>query len=84
MILKIIKKENVFSGSDYKFIKFICRKLIRITSNEQTQFKFFYLFEVQIMDHQAYLKIQSGPSEHHAYKERQKTAARNRIFRESM
>ncbi len=32
------------------------------------------------MDQSAHQKILSGPSEHQAYKERQRTAARKRLF----
>lgn len=77
---KLFKKENSFSGLDYKFIKFITRKLIRIQKNEKESFSFFYPYEVQIMDHEAYKKILTGPSEHVAYKERQKDTARKRLF----
>ncbi|MCE3010347.1 MAG: TIGR04552 family protein [Proteobacteria bacterium] len=74
-----LRKENFFSGSDYKFIKFICRKLIRIEQEKQG-FTFFYPYEVQIMDQKNHQKILSGPSQHLAYKERQKQGARKRLF----
>ncbi len=78
---KFLRKENFFSGADYRFIKFICRKLIRVKPfGGKEEFSFFYPFEVQIMDHSAHQKILSGPSEHEAYKERQRTAARQRLF----
>lgn len=76
-----IRKENYFSGADYKFIKFISRKLIRIEMpGYKDGFSFFYPFEVQIMDKLAHESILSGPSEHQAYKQRQKQAARERIM----
>jgi uncharacterized protein (TIGR04562 family) len=83
--VKFLKKENSFSGTDYQFIKFISRKLIQIRNDEKSDsksdnFSFFYPYEVQIMDKSAYRKIQSGPSEHQAYKERQKQAAKERLF----
>lgn len=81
--VKFLRKENFFSGQDYKFIKFICRKLIHIKAqNGKETFSFFYPFEVQIMDQSAHKKILSGPSEHQAYKERQRVAARKRLFPE--
>ncbi|MGZ3770128.1 MAG: TIGR04552 family protein [Bdellovibrio sp.] len=81
--VKYLRKENFFSGSDYKFIKFISRKLIHVRPAENKEtFSFFYPFEVQIMDHSAHQKILSGPSEHEAYKERQRAAARKRLFPE--
>jgi uncharacterized protein (TIGR04562 family) len=75
----LFRKENNFSGEDYRFIKFICRKLIKI-QNASGSFTFFYPFEVQVMDQKSHEKVLSGPSEHQAYKERQKQAARKRIF----
>lgn len=81
--VKFLRKENFFSGEDYKFIKFISRKLIHIRpQGAQEAFSFFYPFEVQIMDQGAHTRILSGPSEHQAYKERQRTAARQRLFPE--
>jgi uncharacterized protein (TIGR04552 family) len=78
------RKENAFSGDDYKFIKFICRKLIHVPVEGQKQgFSFFYPFEVQIVDLESHSRILSGPSEHQAYKERQKQAARKRLFPEA-
>jgi uncharacterized protein (TIGR04562 family) len=81
--VKFLKKENTFSASDYQFIKFISRKLIHIKNEEKKEaFSFFYPYEVQIMDKAAQLKVQAGPSEHQAYKDRQKEAARTRLFGE--
>lgn len=75
------RKDNSFSGVDYKFIKFISRKLIKVKTPGGT-FSFFYPFEVQIMDQTSHDKILSGPAEHQAYKERQRLAARKRIYPE--
>lgn len=81
--VKFLRKENFFSGEDYRFIKFISRKLIHVKPlGGKEEFSFFYPFEVQIMDHSAHQKILSGPSEHQAYKERQRMAARKRLFPE--
>lgn len=84
---KLFRKENSFSGTDYRFIKFISRKLIYVKAPLGENgaplgqaFSFFYPFEVQIMDHGAHTEIQSGPSEHQAYKERQRMAARRRVL----
>lgn len=78
---EFLRKENNFSGTDYRFIKFISRKLIRIKLPDQKEaFSFFYPFEVQIMDEESHQKILSGPSEHQAYKERQRQGARKRLF----
>ncbi|MEY4615358.1 MAG: hypothetical protein RJB66_318 [Pseudomonadota bacterium] len=76
----LIRKENLFSDSDYRFIKFICRKLITVNREGAEPFSFFYPFEVQIVDEASYLQNQSGPSNHALYKERQRQAARQRLF----
>jgi len=43
-------------------------------------FRFFYPFEVQIMDRGTFERQSQGPTAHEAYKERQKKAARERVF----
>ncbi len=80
---EFLRKENAYSGADYQFIKFISRKLIRVqVPGQKETFSFFYPFEVQIIDREAHTKVLSGPSEHQAYKERQRLAARKRLFPE--
>ncbi|MFP5519294.1 MAG: TIGR04552 family protein [Bdellovibrionia bacterium] len=77
----LLRKENLFSAEDYRFVKFISRKLIKIPPQDGKEgFSFFYPFEVQILDHNSFEIIQSGPSEHQAYKDRQKQAAKERLF----
>lgn len=74
--VQFVRKENFFSGEDYRFIKFISRRLVRVAGG----LVFFYPYEVQIMDMASHQKILSGPSRHQAYKERQREAARKRIL----
>lgn len=81
--LGLFRKDNPYSSQDFKYIKFICRQLIKIESKTSGKpFSFFYPFEVQIMNDAAYKKIQSGESEHSAYKSRQVKAAVKRLFPE--
>jgi uncharacterized protein (TIGR04562 family) len=78
-----LKRENSFSGEDYRFIKLIARRLVRVKPESSPgEFPFFFPFEVQILDAQSYLKIQEGPSRHQAYKQRQREAARSRVLAE--
>lgn len=79
---KLFRKENKYTSDNYRFIKFITRKLIHIKVEGKEQFSFFYPYEIQIMDKKAFETIQSGPAEHMAYKERQLEAAKKRIFPE--
>lgn len=77
-------KENTFSSKSYRFIKFINRKLVTIPTTtiegKQTDLRFFYPYEIQVMDYKTHLNSISGPAAHDKYKERQKRAARRRVF----
>lgn len=78
----LIRKENTFSGNDYRFIKFICRKLVTVPVANSQPFSFFYPFEVQIVDYESHLRNEAGESSHAQYKERQLQAARSRVLRD--
>lgn len=81
--LGLFRKENPYSSHDFKYIKFICRQLIKIESvHGGKPFSFFFPFEVQIMNEESFKQIQSGESEHSAYKNRQIQAAVKRLFPE--
>lgn len=76
-------KDSPFTDKDYRFIKFINRKLIRVNVDENgssREYKFFFPFEVQVMDYQTYLSNMRGPLSHNEYKERQRQAAKRRLF----
>ena len=74
-----LTKDNHFSGESFRFMKFVCRKLVRVNVNG-VDHRFFYPFEVQIMTKDAYLESIQGDQAHHEYKARQKQAARRRLF----
>jgi uncharacterized protein (TIGR04552 family) len=77
---KLFRKVNEQSQEDFRFIKFITRKLIHINVPGRDPFSFFYPFEIQIMDKKSHETATSGPAEHEAYKERQRQAARKRVL----
>jgi len=87
-IMGLFRKDNPYSDIEFRYIKFICRKMVKIqpqfvSGSGQSvgkEFSFFYPFEVQIMDKEAFSKMQSGDTEHSAYKDRQIEAARKRIL----
>ena len=80
---KFFRKVNEQSDQNFRFIKFISRRLVQVApTTGKEPFSFFYPYEVQIMDDSAHKSILSGPSEHSAYKERQRAAARKRLFPE--
>lgn len=77
------QRENAYSAASYRFIKFIERRLVfaEIGVGEATKrFSFFYPYEVQVMDYNTYINNISGPAAHDQYKERQRKAARRRLF----
>lgn len=78
-----LDKGNEFSDPDYRFIKFINRKLITVAvgpNEQQRAFRFFYPYEIQIMDYDTYVKNLSGPMAHDEYKNRQRRKARDRVL----
>ncbi len=79
---EFVLKPNPFSGADYRFIKFITRRLIRVPMRDGRSFTFFYPYEVQIMDAETFQGQQEGPSSHKEYKDRQRVMARARVFGE--
>lgn len=77
------EKLNQFSGPDHRFIKFINRKLITVpvgTGATERPFRFFYPFEIQIMDCETWQKNLTGPTAHDQYKHRQRRRARERVL----
>lgn len=77
------EKLNEFSGPDHRFVKFINRKLITVNVGDQNvarAFRFFYPFEIQIMDAATWEKNKTGPTAHDQYKDRQRKRARERAF----
>ncbi len=78
---KYQERKNAYSASDFKFIKFIARKLITIEMGDQ-RVKFFFPFEIQIVDSRAYTQNLAGASAHGEYKNRQLEAVRNRLLGE--
>lgn len=81
------EKLNEFSGPDYRFVKFINRKLITVPIGDGEQkraFRFFYPYEIQVMDYDTYVRNLSGPMAHDEYKNRQRKKARGRVLGESI
>lgn len=77
------EKFNSFSSPEYKFVKFITRRLIRIqvkTNEKPHVLSFFYPYEIQIVDYKTHLANTTGPASHDRYKERQILRARERII----
>lgn len=74
-----LTKTSQFSSAEYRFVKFIARRLVRVQQGDKT-LSFFYPYEVQLMDYETHLKNISGESSHEAYKDRQRQRARQRVL----
>jgi len=80
------ERHNEFSGPEHRFIKFINRKLITVAVGpleSQRAFRFFYPFEIQIIDAETYSSHLSGPTAHNEYKNRQRRRARERVLKDA-
>ncbi len=75
------EKYNPFSDIHYKAIKFISRSLVKVKTSNGV-IRFFYPYEIQIMDYQTYVQNLSGTSAHGEYKLRQRKAAHDRVLGE--
>ncbi len=78
-----LEKYNEFSGAEYRFIKFINRKLVTVDiggTEKRHKFRFFYPYEIQVMDYNTYVNNLAGPMAHDEYKDRQRKRARDRVF----
>ena len=71
---------NSFSGSSYHAIQFTCRQRIKIDEENGQRIRFFFPYEVQILDKESYEKTRSGRASHDRYKRRQLEAARRRVL----
>lgn len=72
---------NPHSASSYHALQFTCRQMIRVPGEAgETEIRFFFPFEVQIMDAESYQRSRSGYAAHDLYKERQRQAVRQRVL----
>jgi uncharacterized protein (TIGR04562 family) len=76
---------NPFSAVAYHAIQFTCRQLIRIAEpfgdlEEAQQVRFFFPFEIQVLDEASFRHSQAGLAAHALYKQRQREAVRQRVL----
>ncbi|WP_020591687.1 TIGR04552 family protein [Kiloniella laminariae] len=72
--------DNAFSGTSYKALQFTCRQRIKLTEADGKQIRFYFPFEIQILDEASYLSNHSGAASHAQYKQRQVQAVRRRVL----
>lgn len=71
---------NPHSALTYHSIQFTCRQMIRIDGKNGEDIRFFFPFEIQILDEASYLASREGLASHEFYKARQKEMVRKRVL----
>lgn len=79
---KIIKESNPHSSTQYTSIQLTARQMIVIQDpfNFNISYRFFFPFEIQILDWESYMESRTGRASHNEYKKSQTTAVRNRVL----
>ena len=72
-------KENDYSAGEYRSIKFIARHMVNIPIGKKN-LRFFFPYEVQIIDKHTHELNTKGIAAHGEYKKRQRQAALKRVF----
>jgi uncharacterized protein (TIGR04562 family) len=70
---------NHYSAIDYHSIQFTCRQMIRAREGED-EIRFFFPYEVQVMDAASFDLSRSGLASHDEYKERQRHSVKQRVL----
>lgn len=92
IIRQALSERNLYSSTEYSSIQFTCRQLIRVQGPPITlpgvhnpnpglvDYKFFFPYEVQILDKESYTESRKGRASHAEYKRAQIRAVRERVF----
>lgn len=74
-------EHNRFSDDTYRSIQFTCREMLRLPpAGGLPGGRFFFPYEVQILDARSEEAARSGAASHAAYRTRQRDAARRRVL----
>lgn len=72
---------NPYSAASYHALQFTCRQMIRVPDDTgRGEIRFFFPFEVQVLDEESYHLSRSGFAAHDLYKARQRDAVRRRVL----
>ncbi len=75
------RAHNQFSGDGFQSIQFTCREMLRLPARDGLPAgRFFFPFEVQILDAKSDAASRTGEASHAAYRGRQLDSARKRVF----
>ncbi len=72
--------DNLFSGSSYRSLQFTCRQRIRLREADGTRIRFYFPYEIQILDEANYQSNRHGEASHEQYKLRQVKSVRRRVL----
>lgn len=72
---------NEHSASTYRSIQVTCRRLVRIP-DDGGELRFFFPYEVQVMDEQSWAATRTGRASHAEYKARQRDTVKRRVLRD--
>lgn len=75
---------NPFSSRAYRSIQFTARQRITVEDAHGERLRFFFPFEIQILDQRSLEEAQAGFASHAEYKERQRQAARERVLGDAL
>ncbi len=86
-----LRERNVYSSTEYTSLQMTCRQLIRVqgppissfspdVKDGLVEYRFFFPYELQILDKSSYIESRRGRASHAEYKRSQLRAARKRIF----
>lgn len=73
-------ERNRYSDAAYRSLQFTCRQRIHVTDSTGRPLRFFFPFEVQILDEESYRISREGFASHDEYKRRQVADARRRVL----
>jgi len=78
----IIRENNPYSSTQYTSIQLTARQLITIQDpfSINTSYKFFFPFEIQILDHDSFVESRTGRASHDEYKKSQIISVRRRVL----
>lgn len=76
------RRDNPHSASGYHSLQVTVRKMIHLddSAGSESGGKFYFEYEIQMMDRASYESSKDGPASHSAYKQRQVDTARRRVF----
>jgi uncharacterized protein (TIGR04562 family) len=79
---RILKENNLYSSTLYSSLQLTSRQLITIQDyfKPEISYRFFFPFEIQILDEESFNESREGRASHEEYKKNQICAARSRVL----